>query len=202
MHYPWWYVPYLTAPCSSPSSRWSTCWCRITPSAADCFWPSRPRTPIARATSDYLAYLHRHARFFVLLTVVFGAITGVGIWWTIGLASPLATGVLIRTFVFGWATEYVFFILEIVSAFIFYYYWGRLLAADPHDHRLDLRPVGLDQPGADYGDHGLHARSGRLAAGPQFLERRCSIGRPCRRSSRGPAGRCCSARSTSTCTRR
>jgi len=75
---------------------------------------------------DYLAYLKRHARFFVLLTVVFGAITGVGIWWTIGLASPLATGLLIRTFVFGWAIEYVFFIIEIVSAFIFYYYWGRL----------------------------------------------------------------------------
>jgi mono/diheme cytochrome c family protein len=74
----------------------------------------------------YLAYLRGHARFFVLLTVVFGAISGVGIWWTIGLASPLATGTLIRIFVFGWATEYVFFILEIVSAFIFYYYWGRL----------------------------------------------------------------------------
>ena len=36
------------------------------------------------ATGDYLDYLRRHARFFVLLTVVFGAITGVGIWWTSG----------------------------------------------------------------------------------------------------------------------
>jgi cytochrome bd-type quinol oxidase subunit 1 len=61
-----------------------------------------------------------------LLTVVFGAITGVGIWWTIGLTSPLATEVLIRTFVFGWATEWVFFVVELVSAFIFLYYWGRL----------------------------------------------------------------------------
>jgi cytochrome bd-type quinol oxidase subunit 1/mono/diheme cytochrome c family protein len=75
---------------------------------------------------DYLAYLKRHARFFVLLTVVFGAVTGVGIWWTIGLASPLATRVLLNTFVFAWATEWVFFILEIVSAFVFYYYWDRL----------------------------------------------------------------------------
>jgi mono/diheme cytochrome c family protein len=38
----------------------------------------------------------------------------------------LATRVLIRTFVFGWATEYVFFVAEIVSAFAFYYFWGRL----------------------------------------------------------------------------
>ena len=49
-----------------------------------------------------------------------------GIWWTIGLASPLATELLIRTFVFGWATEWVFFVIELSSAFIFYYYWGKL----------------------------------------------------------------------------
>jgi cytochrome bd-type quinol oxidase subunit 1 len=77
---------------------------------------------------SYLAYLKDHAWFFILITVVYGAITGVGIWWTIGLASPLATETLIHTFVFGWAMEYVFFILEVVSAFIFYYYWGRLEA--------------------------------------------------------------------------
>jgi cytochrome bd-type quinol oxidase subunit 1 len=75
---------------------------------------------------DYLDYLKRHARFFILLTVVFGAITGVGIWWTIGLASPLATEVLIRTFVFGFAAEWVFFLIEMTAAFIFYYYWDRL----------------------------------------------------------------------------
>jgi cytochrome bd-type quinol oxidase subunit 1 len=75
---------------------------------------------------DYVSYLKRHARFFVLLTVVLGAITGVGIWWTIGLASPLSTGVLIQTFVFGWAIEWVFFVIEIVAGFIFYYRWGHL----------------------------------------------------------------------------
>jgi mono/diheme cytochrome c family protein len=76
----------------------------------------------------YLAYLKDHAWFFILLTVVFGAITGVGIWWTIGLSSPLATTVLIRTFVFAWGMEYVFFVLEIAAAFIFYYFWDRLEA--------------------------------------------------------------------------
>jgi len=75
---------------------------------------------------DLLLYLKKHAWFFILLTVVFGAITGVGIWWIIGLASPLATEELIHIFVFGWATEYVMFILEIVSAFIFFYFWGRI----------------------------------------------------------------------------
>jgi cytochrome bd-type quinol oxidase subunit 1/mono/diheme cytochrome c family protein len=75
---------------------------------------------------SYLDYLKGHTTFFILLTVVFGAITGVGIWWTIGLASPLATETLIRTFVFGWAMEYVAFVVELSAAFIFYYYWSRL----------------------------------------------------------------------------
>jgi mono/diheme cytochrome c family protein len=74
----------------------------------------------------YLAYLREHGWFFILLTVVFGAITGVGIWWTIGLASPLATEALIHIFVFAWAMEWVFFIVEIASAFLFFYFWDRL----------------------------------------------------------------------------
>jgi cytochrome bd-type quinol oxidase subunit 1 len=76
----------------------------------------------------YLAYLKRHAKFFVLVTVVFGAVTGVGIWWTIGLASPLATRILLQTFVFAWGVEWVCFFVEIVSAFVFYYYWDGLPA--------------------------------------------------------------------------
>ena len=33
---------------------------------------------------------------------------------------------MIKTFVFGWATEWVFFVVEVASAFIFLYYWDRL----------------------------------------------------------------------------
>jgi len=76
--------------------------------------------------ADYLKYLKDHAWFFILITVVYGAVTGVGIWWTIGLASPLATEVLIHNFVFGWAIEYIAFITEVTSAFIFFYFWGKL----------------------------------------------------------------------------
>ena len=74
----------------------------------------------------YRDYWFKHTRFFVLLTVVFGAITGVGIWWTISLTSPLATEALIRTFVFGWAIEWVCFIVEITAALITYYFWTKL----------------------------------------------------------------------------
>ena len=78
---------------------------------------------------------------------------------------------MIRTFVFAWATEYVCFIVEIVSAFVFYYYWGRLPQKVHTIDRLDLRHLGLGEPGHHRRDHGLHARPGQLAGRPRLLER-------------------------------
>ncbi|MEN6457537.1 MAG: cytochrome ubiquinol oxidase subunit I [Thermoguttaceae bacterium] len=126
MQYPWWYVPHLTAPMLIAVI--SVVHVLVSHYAVGGGLFLAVETAHAHKTGDrpYLDYLRGHARFFILLTVVFGAITGVGIWWTIGLTSPLATETLIRTFVFGWATEWVFFVVEIVSAFIFLYYWDRL----------------------------------------------------------------------------
>lgn len=73
-----------------------------------------------------LEYVKRHSLFFLLVTIVFGAITGVGIWFTISVVSPSATSALIHTFVFAWAIEWVFFFLEVAAAFIYYYTWGKL----------------------------------------------------------------------------
>ncbi len=73
-----------------------------------------------------LDYVRKHSKFFALLTLVFGAVTGVGIWFTIGLVSPEATSSLIHTFVWGWAIEWVFFFVEITSALIYAYGWDRL----------------------------------------------------------------------------
>jgi cytochrome bd-type quinol oxidase subunit 1 len=57
----------------------------------------------------------------------------VGIWWSIGLVNPEATATLIHVFVWGWAIEWVFFIVEIAAAFIYYYGWDRL---DPKTHLM------------------------------------------------------------------
>jgi cytochrome bd-type quinol oxidase subunit 1 len=73
-----------------------------------------------------LDYLVTHSRFFVLVTLVFGAISGVGIWFTIGLVNPAATSALIRIFVWGWAIEWVFFFVEIAAAIIYYQSWNRV----------------------------------------------------------------------------
>ena len=70
-------------------------------------------------------YVKRHSKIFILLTLVFGAVTGVGIWFTIGLIQPEATSALIHSYVWGWATEWVFFFVEITAAFLYYYTWEK-----------------------------------------------------------------------------
>ena len=79
-----------------------------------------------RNDQGILDYVKKHTKFFLLLTMVFGALTGVGIWSTISLLNPSATSVLIHTFVFAWGTEWVFFVTEIVSLFIYFYTFDRL----------------------------------------------------------------------------
>ncbi len=79
---------------------------------------------------DILAFTKRHARFFLLLTMVFGSITGVGIWFIIALVNPAATSLLIHIFVFGWAAEWVFFVVEIVAAFVYFYMFDKMSPAN------------------------------------------------------------------------
>lgn len=71
-------------------------------------------------------FVHKHTKFFLLLTMVAGGMTGVGIWFTIALLNPAATSKLIHIFVFGWAIEWVFFVVEILSLFIYFYTFGRM----------------------------------------------------------------------------
>ncbi len=71
-------------------------------------------------------YLRRHTWFFLLLTMVFGGVSGVGIWFVISVENPAATSTLIHYFVFGWAIEWVFFLGEIVALLIYHYKFDTL----------------------------------------------------------------------------
>ena len=75
---------------------------------------------------DWLEVIRRHSKFFLILTGVFGAVSGVGIWFSIGLASPESTSALIHNFVFGWAMEWCFFMVEIATAVVYYHTWDRV----------------------------------------------------------------------------
>ncbi len=78
-----------------------------------------------------LGFVRALSRGFVLLTLVLGALTGVGIWFTIALVQPQATSAIVTTFVWAWATEWTFFAVEIAAAMVYYHGWDRL---EPRTH--------------------------------------------------------------------
>ncbi len=84
---------------------------------------------LRESSQAILDFTRQHARFFLLLTMVFGSISGVGIWFIIALVNPAATSLLIHLFVFGWAAEWVFFVVEISAAFVYFYLFGKMDSA-------------------------------------------------------------------------
>ncbi len=74
----------------------------------------------------WLKQIASHSKFFLILTGVFGTVSGVGIWFAIGLTHPEATSTLIHNFVFGWAMEWVFFLVELTTVAVYYYTWDRI----------------------------------------------------------------------------
>lgn len=84
------------------------------------------RKAIKEKSQALMDFVKKHTKFFLLLTMVFGGLTGVAIWFVISLIHPAATSLLIHTFVFGWAAEWVFFLVEIVALFVYFYTFGKM----------------------------------------------------------------------------
>ena len=84
------------------------------------------KMPAGPLRDAWLKQLSRHSKFFLLLTGVFGTVSGVGIWFAIGLTHPEATSTLIHNFVFGWAIEWVFFLVELSTIAVYYYTWDKI----------------------------------------------------------------------------
>jgi len=68
----------------------------------------------------------RSSLMLILVSTIFGAISGVGIWVVAGLISPFAISALIRNYVWAWAIEWVFFIVEVVAALVYYATWDKI----------------------------------------------------------------------------
>jgi len=90
------------------------------------YLPYAERKLYREGREEWLPVLKKHSRMFLVLTGVFGAVSGVGIWFAIGLVQPEATSTLIHNFVFGWAIEWVFFVIELAAAAVYYYTWDRI----------------------------------------------------------------------------
>jgi cytochrome bd-type quinol oxidase subunit 1 len=89
------------------------------------------RMPEGQLRTDWLKQLASYSKFFLVLTAVFGTVSGVGIWFAIGLTHPEATSTLIHNFVFGWAMEWVFFLVELTTIAVYYSTWDKI---DPKLH--------------------------------------------------------------------
>jgi hypothetical protein len=72
------------------------------------------RSPDARRLLD------GYFKWLILLSFVFGALTGVGMWFTTIQISPRTIGVMVDEFHWVWATEWTFFCLEVVAGYAFY----------------------------------------------------------------------------------
>jgi mono/diheme cytochrome c family protein len=91
------------------------------------------RKGLRENSPEILSFTKSHAKFFMLVTMVFGGITGVGIWFIISLVQPAATSMLIHTFVYGWAAEWVWFLVEITALLIYFYTFGKM---DNRTHQI------------------------------------------------------------------
>ncbi len=126
MNYPFWDIPYL-------GSGWvigiiAIFHVMISQFAVGggLYLPLAERKALREGRADWLKELAGYSRFFLILTGVFGTVSGVGIWFAIGLTHPEATSTLIHNFVFGWAMEWVFFLVELATVGVYYYTWNRI----------------------------------------------------------------------------
>jgi cytochrome bd-type quinol oxidase subunit 1/mono/diheme cytochrome c family protein len=90
------------------------------------YLPMTESLALRKGRNDWLAELKKHSKFFLVLTGVFGAVTGVGIWFAIGNANPEATSTLIHFWVFAWGIEWVVFLVELSALAAYFYLWGRV----------------------------------------------------------------------------
>lgn len=90
------------------------------------FLPLAEAKALREGKPAWLKKLKGYSKFFLVMTGVFGAVTGVAIWFSIGLVSPSGTSLLIHNFVFGWAIEWVIFLVELAFAAVYYYTWDRI----------------------------------------------------------------------------
>ncbi|UZP66871.1 cytochrome ubiquinol oxidase subunit I [Desulfovibrio mangrovi] len=88
------------------------------------------RKAVRENDNRILEYVQAHTKFFLLLTMVAGGMTGVGIWFTIGLLSPAATSTLVHSYGFGWAIEWVAFLCEIVALLLYHYRFKQMSRRD------------------------------------------------------------------------
>ncbi|NRP46715.1 MULTISPECIES: cytochrome ubiquinol oxidase subunit I [unclassified Marinobacterium] len=70
---------------------------------------------------ELLDYIRRYGLFLLVFSYVLGSITGPGIWFSTTVGSPRGISALIHSFVWKWATEWVFFVIEVIGVYMIVY---------------------------------------------------------------------------------
>ena len=91
-------------------------------------------------TWDELAY--RVLFVIFIITTTFGAMTGVGIWFSTSLVNPDAIGSLIRVFFWGWFAEWIIFVAEVVLILAYFMTWRRWTQRT-EPFAINLGPAGV-----------------------------------------------------------
>ncbi len=81
---------------------------------------------VRRGDDELRDLVRRSSLVLILVSTVFGAISGVGIWVVAGLVAPATISTLIHNYVWGWAIEWVFFVVEIVAALVYFATWDKI----------------------------------------------------------------------------
>lgn len=81
---------------------------------------------VRRQDRDLRELARRSSLVLILVSTVFGAISGVAIWVVAGLISPAAISTLIHNYVWGWAIEWTFFVVELAAALVYFATWDRV----------------------------------------------------------------------------
>ncbi len=82
---------------------------------------------------ELLEFIKRYTLLILIFCFVFGSLSGIGIWYSATVASPRGLSALIHNYVWGWATEWVFFLIEVATIYVYYYTFGKV------DERTHLR---------------------------------------------------------------
>lgn len=75
----------------------------------------------AQRKPELFEFIKKYSLLLLIFSYVFGSLSGIGIWFAATVASPRGISALIHNYVWGWAAEWVFFILEITGIFVYYY---------------------------------------------------------------------------------
>ncbi len=83
------------------------------------------------------AFVDGYFRILVLVSFVIGALTGVAMWFTTIQVGARTIGLMVDEFHWLWATEWVWFSIEVTAGYAFYRFGSRL------DDRARIRLLGL-----------------------------------------------------------